>query len=154
MPKISDFGFSIEKSLTSGQVEELIKYSQTDPIVQKFTSDKTRFRNKKKLARWIKKHPNIFVLTNKKRELLGIAWVSDKKLSGRVKLDQTFAIRLYGDARGKGLAYDFARKVFSNFDSSKIWLSVHSENETAVRLYKKLGFREISREKERLIFTN
>ena len=76
----------------------------------------------------------------------------------------SFAIRLYREARGKGLAQPFTEEVLADFYESeeykshphnKIWLAVSPENDPAVKLYHKLGFKDlkIDEEHKKLLMT-
>jgi len=59
------------------------------------------------------------------------------------------------DYTGKGIATDAGRLIinygFDRFNLNSIWLGVHAENRAAVAAYKKMGFIEEGRMRERFI---
>lgn len=134
--------FTFKKGITESQIDELIFYANNDPQIISFTSDKTRFADKKAFKLWLKKKPVIYTLTNNTGRLLGIIWFQRK--IGIPGYDLTFAIRLYGKARGKGLSYGFMKQAFDDFKPQKVWLEVSIDNLPAVSLYKKFGFQQIT----------
>ncbi|MDO8503987.1 MAG: GNAT family N-acetyltransferase [bacterium] len=135
------------------QVTKLIEYSNNDPDVNKFTSDSERFRDHAAYERWRSQGRTVYTLVGGKDELYGIIWFGKKSLPGAVfsgKFDPgnytiTFAIRIYGDARGKGLAKPFMRNVFNHFSPKQgVWLETSGDNIAAVRAYTNFGFRKIT----------
>lgn len=151
-----------QQGITDRQIEQLIDYSNTDLEVKEFTSDPERFRCRESFVRWKSKEREIYVLTNNKKDLLGIIWFGPKKfpmgdLIEKINCDDfgvSFAIRIYGEARGKGLAMNFIKKslglfektdMFNRLNSKKIWLEVSDDNIPAKSLYQKFGFRQITR---------
>jgi RimJ/RimL family protein N-acetyltransferase len=138
-----------KKGILNKQIDQLIKYSLTDEVIGKFTSDKERFKNKEAFLEWKNKGREIFTLTNKNNDLLGIIWFGFKELPKRDYREEidlknykiSFAIRIYGEARGKGLALDFMKK---SLKMKGIWLEVSDGNLAAKNLYTKFGFRQVS----------
>ena len=152
--------YTIKKGLADKQIDQLINYAQTDDGL-KFTSDPKRFKNRKSFDEFSKEILAYYVLADKEDNLLGIIWFHDLDLYlNKEKPSEygiSFAIRLYGEARGKGLALPFTEEVMADFEQSeefknhphpKIWLSVSPENEPAVKLYRKLGFKDLEINKE------
>ena len=159
--------YLIKKGLSDKQIEQLIEYAATDEGL-KFTSDPKRFKSKESFEEFSKEILEYYVLTNEEDDLLGIIWFHDLDLylnkENPSDYGISFAIRLYGEARGKGLALPFTEEVMADFENSekyishphkKIWLSVSPENEPAVALYRKLGFKdlEINKEHNKLLMT-
>lgn len=135
----------IEMSITEVQKEELIQYSTNDSEVVKNTSDAIRFKDMKAFAVWLQEKPSLFVLTNNSGKLLGLAWV--QKMDNPIKLqeyDTTAAIRLYGEARGKGLSRWFLEEALQKYGSKNYWLRTSSDNVSAIKTYKRLGFKIVS----------
>lgn len=152
--------YTIKKGLSNKQIDQLIEYAATDEGL-KFTSDQKRFKDKESFDEFSKGILAYYSLTDDEDNLLGIIWFHDLDLylnkEAPSEYGISFAIRLYGEARGKGLALPFTEEVMSDFESSeeykshphkKIWLSVSPENEPAVALYRKLGFKDLEVNKE------
>lgn len=141
--------FEIKKGITDKQIDQLVEYSLTDELVAKFTSDRERFKSREAFDEWRKGGKEIFNLTNKDGDLLGIIWLGPKEIpeaQWKEKIDKSkykfsFAIRIYGEARGKGLAIDFMKECIKN---KGIWLATSDDNLAAKALYSKFGFRQVS----------
>lgn len=138
----------VQKGITEKQIDELIRRSRADEKIKRYTSDSKRFKNKKVFNAW-KTNKKIFILMNKKQALLGLIWFEHKQIPvselrkqfARYKI--TFAIRLYKEARGRGLAKPFMTKAFAKTADKYIWLSTLYNNKTAINLYTKFGFKSI-----------
>lgn len=138
-----------KKGIDDKQIDQLIEYSLSDENVGKFTSDRERFKSREAFDEWKSKRREIFTLVDENDNLLGIIWmgireIPDKKYNGETdlkKYNKTFAIRIYGEARGKGLGLDFMKK---SLKGSGFWLETSDDNLAAKALYKKFGFKQIS----------
>lgn len=145
--------FEIKKGITDKQIDQLIEYSATDESVAKFTSDRERFKDRKAFDEWTKGDKEIFTLNNNSGDLLGIIWLGPKEIpeaqwSEEIDKDKyklSFAIRIYGEARGKGLAIGFMKECIKN---RGIWLATSDDNFAAKALYSKFGFRQVSKASE------
>lgn len=142
----------IQEGITKGQIGQLLKYSREDEVIKKFTSDSKRFSDFSTFNKW-QKNRKIFVLTNDKNDLLGIIWVGEKEMPKELKrkypsYKTTFAIRLYNEARGKGLSRWFMEEVLKRIPETHIWLQCDSRNEAAQKLYAKFGFEPILSDKK------
>ncbi len=155
----------IKQGLTNNQVEQLIFYSNTDKEVQRFTSDPKRFKDKKAFEKWRQKGRIIYTITDLEDNLLGIIWFGEEPLPQREftqtfnpqEFGITFAIRIYGEARGKGLARKFMTETFKHLMSSSvyekmenkgIWLETSIDNTPALKAYEKFGFKQITNPNE------
>jgi ribosomal protein S18 acetylase RimI-like enzyme len=134
----------IRDGIDKKNIDELIAYSANDLDVAKFTSDRTRFASQESFDRWISKGRTIYSLVNDSENLIGITWF------GYSEGGFTLAIRLYGEARGKGLAGWFLKETMDRFmkteeyskgESQSFWLEVSKDNLPAVKTYEKLGFK-------------
>jgi len=135
----------IESTLTEDQIEELIYHSTNDQEVIIMTSDATRFRNRQAFDEWIHTKPSVYVLTNKTDKLLGLAWVQTLPCPlHKPEFDTTAAIRLYGEARGKGLSLWFLDEALKKYGPSNYWLRTSSDNVSAIKTYERLGFKIVS----------
>jgi ribosomal protein S18 acetylase RimI-like enzyme len=148
--------FEISEGLTDLQIRQLVAYSREDE--GSFTSDRERFRNEvsaRSYLEWVQ----IYSLTDG-GELKGIAWFGHKSLPARRytavfnedEFETTFAIRLYADIRGQGLALPFMQEVFDRFKQSngrkEVWLETNIHNIPAISLYKRFGFTQVSEKDE------
>ncbi len=131
----------IETTITEAQIDELIHHSTNDLEVVKHTSDATRFKDRESFNAWLQDKLSIYVLTNNTNKLLGFAWVQ-KMTNPLIKneFDTTAAIRLYGEARGKGLSSWFLDEALKSYGEANYWLRTSSDNVNAIKTYEKLGF--------------
>ena len=156
--------FKFKKGISEFQIKQLVKYAQTDPEVIKFTSDPTRFKDIETAKKWLK-NVTVYTLTND-YDLLGIIWFHVLPLPKREfttivnpsDYPITFAIRLYGQARGKGFSFDFMRRAFDDFGKQNVWIETSVDNFPTIHISQKFGFKQISQPDERgkiiMIFKN
>lgn len=93
----------IIEGITEEQMTQLLYYSQTDPGIERFTSDKGRFGSPEAYDAWLQKGRSIFTLTNEEGSLLGIVWLGEEVMPKRNFIRDfnagdygiTFAIRIY-----------------------------------------------------------
>ena len=151
--------FFIKTELTEEQISQLVAYSNSDPEVIKFTSDPRRFKDRNAFNEWLKKERKFFALTDFHGNLAGIIWYGEQELPQNNLLggidpssyNYTFAIRLYGKARGKRLSGQFMQKTFERLfkihgtDIKGMWLETSADNLPAVRSYSSFGYRQASK---------
>ncbi len=145
-----DGQISVIREIYETYPDQLIKYSEEDKIVDKFTHDRERFKNKKLFDNWRKHGKTIYVLTSSNQKLLGIVWFAKEKFE---KYEYTFAIRMYSYARGKGLSYQFMKICFKNFNKHGFWLTTVKSNKAAIATYKKFGFRQRGTKNGKILMT-
>lgn len=133
----------IRKRLSEKNIEQLIDFAGNDEMVKKFTSDAKRFKDKESFKIWLKKGRKIYSLIDEKGDLMGISWF------GKEGEGFTLALRIYGEARGKGLGFKFLKKTMNDFMKSSVydkeenkswWLETSKDNIAAIKIYEKLGF--------------
>ncbi len=152
----------IKEGITDSQIDQLVKYANNDKQVKDLTSDYRRFQTREMADKWFDEvKPIVYTLVDHQNNLKGIIWFDDLAIledEYTINLNPkeyqlTFAIRLYDDARGKGLAQDFFKNCFSllkethfykNLKFKGLWLSTKPENLGASRLYQKLGFIQVN----------
>lgn len=144
----------ITHSLTDLQIDQLVQHAATDEALLKWTLDASRFHSQEAVKKWLLTHQNITVLTNGEGALLGLGWVQDTPFpvdvpstlspAQRAKFRSTSAVRLYGEARGKGLSSWFYSRVLHDFGDANIWDRVSADNVPSLRLHKKFGFQQVT----------
>jgi ribosomal protein S18 acetylase RimI-like enzyme len=172
-------GMKYVTMLTDKHIDQLIAYSTDteDEGVQNNTSDKKRFKDREAVLHWREKGRSTTIITNDEGDLLGLSWMGAEDIHvGESDLQTdfviatetretvrafnpsqygvTFAIRVYGEARGKGLSSRLTKRAerqFKKTDAYKAllvdgkihpWLEVSAENTPAVRSYRKSGYVE------------
>lgn len=148
--------YKFKKGITSTQIDQLVEYSKTDPAVLKFTSDPIRFKDKKSATKWLE-GVTPYTLSDNTGNLLGITWFHEKPLPERVFSENlsssdfplTFAIRIYGEARGKGMGFDFMKKSFEEYKPENVWIETSFDNIPTIKLAEKFGFEKVSEPDER-----
>ncbi len=152
----------IKEGITEKQIRELLAYSQSDQEIRKFTSDPVRFKDRNAFNQWRQKGKLIYTLTDVSGPLLGLIWFGEKACPFKEELgcQTSFAIRIYGKARGKGLAIDFMKIAFSDYcrlhpETGGIWLETSVDNLAARKVYEKFGFQAVpeAEDKKKIIMT-
>jgi RimJ/RimL family protein N-acetyltransferase len=146
--------FKIVQSLTDTHINQLVRYSREDQDVLQFTRDAKRFEDSESTKTFIER-AHVWALIDND-QLCGIIWFDSKPIPeinytkhfDKESYDTTFAIRLYGNAKGKALSFPFMEEVFTLFyqehGQKGLWLQTRAENTRAIHLYQKFGFRQIS----------
>lgn len=149
----------VQQGILDCQITQLIEYSQTDSDIQKFTSDKNRFTNKDTFNQWQQQGRIIYTLTDTHQNLIGIIWFGHKDPPVKnINANFTFAIRIYGPARGQGLSQEFMKMTFDNLLKNQkdshitgFWLETSVDNFTAIHTYEKFGFQKIDQQSDKII---
>lgn len=165
--------FVYKQGITDKQIEDLILYSSSDELVKTNTGDPVRFKDRESFEKWKRIPREIYTLTDNFNSLLGIVWFrttelpQDKEFTEKLNRESfgiTFAIRIYGKARGKGYSEKFLNWAFQEYKktnqyldnpSKGVWLETRSDNLAAIKLYEKFGFKTLSNpdENNRIIMT-
>lgn len=159
--------FFFKKGITDGQIDQLITYAQTDEGVKRFTSDPVRFASRESFNAWRKPGAEFYTLVDEENKLMGIIWLEalelpEFEMPKNIEINAidpndyhtTFAIRLYGKVRGKGLSSPFTKLALDDFrlnhPDDDIWLATSADNLPAISSYKKSGFIELGMRKDGL----
>ncbi len=143
----------LQENWTADQQQQIIALTQKDSQICLLTDDPSRFSDQSTLETWLAKRKRfLYVLLDTSEHVVGSAWISAKRCENPHILETfgfTFAIRLYGKARGAGLAVPVLRMVFDHFmqtaayqesSSPGFWLRTKVGNIPAYRTYAKFGF--------------
>lgn len=144
----------LSAEISEKQIGQLIKFSTTDKVVAEFTSDTTRFKDRAAYNKWLKKGRAVYVLEDKAGNLLGIAWFGKASFPNVIlkpkfaKLqtedyNTTVALRMYGEARGKGLAKEMLATAIEKYGQKGLWLEASHDNIAAIKTYQSL-FTQVS----------
>lgn len=155
--------YTLNDELPSHLVLQLIQYSNSDPLILAYTSDKERFKDEESYSRWLEKDRLVYSLVNEeKTELLGIVWFRRKPLPTQgfefteiIKpgsYNITVAKRLYGELRNKGVAKKLMKMVFSEYirtitqtgERNGLWSETSASNTSNINVNESLGFRRIT----------
>lgn len=147
----SEDSFDIyQRSLKDEDIRRLVAFSKDQDV--RFTSDADRFATIETAIDFIDSNTLTFYVLEHAGKLTGIIWYHSLKNPLGIKgWDISYAIRLYGCARGKGLSAEFTRATLEHFvttdhyrlePSHDVWLSVHKDNVPAIKSYLRCGFEE------------
>lgn len=159
--KNSQEPFYIHRGLIPKHEDQLIVYTQseTDPV--NLDNDQDRFMTREKLEIWKRKGRTVYVLTDRFDEdgdLRGIFWAGEMLLPEREDytepLDRetyryTYAVRLYGSAKGEGLSHEFLSECIGDYRSGLtrpggFWVEVNVLNPRALHMDQKMGLKIVS----------
>lgn len=141
----TDLGaLSIQKGISEEQIKSLVGFSKRDPTIVRFTGDKERFATVEKAKAWLKDGKTVYTLSDQQGELLGIIWFHPMDNPNAPEDKHTFAIRLYGESRGKGLAKKFMKIAFEDHRKKDVWLTVSHNNLAATSVYLQFGFKKVT----------
>jgi hypothetical protein len=154
-------------ALDDDLVDRLVRrtHDPRDPLLRAFTRDAERFADPDAVTRW-RVDRSIVCLLDERGELMGISWLSPRPLppgydwsAARVPLPPrapSCAIRLYGEARGKGISWAFAVQALRSLVQQPsappaLWYECRRENVPVRRMTARLGFRELTAAGPRIV---
>ena len=125
--------------------EQIVSKSKQGQMLKSVPNDSAvRFKDEDSLEKWSEKGKLIFCLMMQD-DLGGLIWFSKSENKLAPNAETTFAIRLYDEYRGKGLAKPFM--TLSHFLLPKLmdvsgntWLETDMDNSTASSLYSSFGY--------------
>ncbi len=105
----------------------------------------------------------LYALADLEQNLLGIIWLGSESIPQKdfifpletTDYPTTLAMRIYGEARGKGLAKPFLKPTLTNFlhqsdnQTGGIWIETSATNVPVIRSFGDLGFQQASQADER-----
>lgn len=160
-PLIKKIGIGINDELLS----QLIKKSRQPHIISSTPKDVSeRFGDINMLNKWLEQGRVFHWLIGDNNDLAGVIWYGKKKFpvqltEQKVKANNTFAIRIYENYVGHGLAKPFMFQSLGLYHNSlkekgdnnlAIWLSTSINNLAAVAVYTKFGYKEVFRDEEQV----
>lgn len=160
---------TVSTGLTPEQAVQLIDFTNGDPEILFRTRDLLtvkkrdgeeaqivhgRFANPQTLTAWLEKERQIYVFHDPHGKLKGIIWFGKSDIDSEVDFEaageqHTFAVRIYDDARGKGLYRQFSEAAIVHYrenhmaEGDILWLSTQATNERALRAYERTGWKQI-----------
>lgn len=146
----------VVRYFSNKHIGQLVRFSNHDQNIVKFTSDRTRFSNFGKVSEWISGDISVHILTDTEEDaLLGLIWFRPKPLDWPAPFDVhsnsasvTLAKRTYPPARGQGMIVPFFREAVQQYLGSEdhgpsigFWLSTRTQNTRNIAVNRKLGFK-------------
>jgi len=148
----------VQQGILDCHIDQLVDYSQSDSDIKKFTSDTKRFNSKESFFEWQRQGRIIYTLVDEQQNLLGIIWFGQKDPPISINANFTFAIRIYGSARGQGLSQGFMKVAFDDLQKNQthshitgFWLETSVDNFAAIHTYEKFGFKQNSQKDNKII---
>ncbi len=159
---------SVQRGISPRHLNQLIEYTHSDPAIKKFTSDFKRFPDEATFNKW-KEGATIYTLISKEDIFLGIIWFRPLNLPAEFSSDLenssdygfTVAVRLYKEARGKGLFKPFLESAIEMFKKTEtyektdikkgIWLLTDENNLQAQAAFERFGFKRVNIRSGRLL---
>ena len=142
----------VQQGILDCHIDQLVQYSLSDPEVKKYTSDSKRFNSRDAFFEWQRQGRIIYTLVDEQQNLLGIIWFGQKDPPISIDANFTFAIRIYGTARGQGLSQEFMKIAFDDLQKNQthshitgFWLETDQSNLPAIHSYEKFGFKSVSK---------
>lgn len=140
-------GFSIIKGWNGELAEQLVAHSQEDAIKRWTPKDAAeRFPSVEAAEAWYGKNEHVIYALGSVAQLAGVMWFTRYDAPEIERGNRfTMAVRMYDNARGRGLTYDFGKAAHLDLEqeySGDVWLETDAVNEVALHVYRRLGYRE------------
>ena len=151
-------GYELRRGWDEDIAAELMELSKQQHI-QNHTPNDTlkRFKDLEMANAWYAKNDRtVYTIAN--TAIAGLIWFGASQ-SEYIDGDYTFAIRVYEEAQGKRLARPFMNAAHEDFRrhaayNGDIWLSTDINNERAIELYEKVGYKTRQIIDGRLVMTS
>jgi ribosomal protein S18 acetylase RimI-like enzyme len=148
-------GFDVREGWSDEVAEGLVAGAREDEMRRWVPRDLAeRFSDTDAANEWYERnHKRIYALAQR-ATLTGVIWYSPNSRPD-LGADYTFAIRMYEQARGRGLARAFmvaAQRDFAAVEryEGAIWLETDADNTHARRLYEQSGYTLVSEQSDRV----
>jgi ribosomal protein S18 acetylase RimI-like enzyme len=138
------------KGWHNGLAEQLVVASEEDLIRLRTPRDHSeRFSSAEAANKWFSRDEHIVYSLGRAAKLAGIIWFTKYAEPVLENADYTFAIRMYNEARGNGLARNFANAALQDLEMEEnyqgdVWLETDINNEVAAHLYGNLNFHQVN----------
>lgn len=139
-------GFHVYSDWNDQLASEMVEASTETAIITTTPRDHLeRFSNPDTAQQWFEKTERSIYSLRSSLGLAGIFWLSTEPYRSA---EQTIAIRLYDQARGKRLAIDFAKTALYHNErwlghTTDTWLETGVTNLTAQHTFERLGYNPI-----------
>jgi ribosomal protein S18 acetylase RimI-like enzyme len=149
--KLNEKGFSVIKGWGKELAQQLVVHSREDAIKRWTPRDATeRFPSVEAAKAWYNKNEHIIYALGSTAQLAGVMWFTRYE-EPEIEFDNRFtmAVRMYDDARGRGLSYNFGKATHLDLEqnySGDVWLETDVVNKAALHLYHKLNYEETQRD--------
>ncbi|MDX1766321.1 MAG: GNAT family N-acetyltransferase [Candidatus Saccharimonadales bacterium] len=144
------------QGIHSEHIDELVHFSLTDELIAEETprDPDERFITRQSAISYLSSRPH-YTLVSENGGFAGLIWFGAQEWHTDVaeSPNYTFAIRIYGDARGNGYAPEFVNQALLYFifdkDPNGVWLEYNTDNTAARHLYDKTHWVEIDQRQTR-----
>lgn len=147
-------GYTVRRGWNDDIASELTELSVQSHIIAMTPKDSLhRFSTSEAAHEWYHDHERT-IYTLGRNAVAGLIWFG--KTENSPYGDYTFAIRMYEEVQGQHLARPFMHAAHADFfsnthDASTIWLDTHIDNDRAIALYEKVGYKTLHQVNDRLV---
>lgn len=156
---LEDRGFDVYRGWSGTVASQLVERSEEPEMLEHVPRDHAeRFISRERAHEWYRENERVLYALGERASvgsLAGVAWFTRRSLAD-YDADYTFAIRLYKQARGKGMAGAFMMAAHLDLQSANryegaTWLETDGTNMPARRLYERFGYSEVARTEDERI---
>jgi ribosomal protein S18 acetylase RimI-like enzyme len=148
-------GFDVYRGWSEGLAEQLVEHSRESEILKRVPRDAAeRFIHTDAAHEWYRTKERVVYSLARNAILGGVVWFS-RTPREEYGANFTFAIRMYEEARGQGVAGSFMFAAHEDFeehrgDLGNIWLETDADNVPALKLYARQSYEVVDNNDSRI----